>query len=49
MSDLRSPIDIERQKAIEAIPEHERTEQQRKALATYIEMTWYSPTALGDR
>lgn len=49
MSDLRSPNDVARQRTIEAIPEAERTPEDRKVLEVLRSMSWYSPTALGDR
>lgn len=49
MRDLRSPNDRDLQAAIEAKPEEERTDVERRTLETLRSMANYQPTALGDR
>lgn len=47
--DLRSPNDMDDQRRIEAIPEAERTDADKKRLAAYLDMANYRSTALGDK
>lgn len=47
--DLRTPNEMLRQKAIEAIPESERSEEEDRDLATYRRTSNYWPTPVGDR
>lgn len=49
MADLRTPRQMRHQAEIEAIPECDRTAEQRRSLAEYREISEYWPIALGDR